>query len=100
MKSPLVCEPCAALPGTSDVPEIQSDVLLKQHYTVNEISEEVRSLIATWERNLRATDYEPRHSPDQLRAMWATSVIYSGTDMPPPMRYRRSVRVTKYSFIG
>ena len=62
-----------------------------QYHTVNEISEEARALIATWERNL------PCHPPDQLRGVWAHSGIHSVSDLPPPKRYRR---VLKKAFIG
>jgi hypothetical protein len=68
-----------------------------QYQTVNEISEEARALIASWERNVRSIDHEPYHSSDQIRGMQAANGFHSVSDMPPPMRYRR---VLKKAFIG
>ena len=72
---------------------------LLQYLTVNEISAEARELIASWERNyVRPVDYDPSHSPEQLRTRWAAVGVQSIADMPPPMRFRR--RMPKFAFIG
>ena len=88
------------LPMSSDVPETEPDVASQQYHTMSEIIEEARALIASWESNLRLIDYDPCHSSDQLRTIWAASGIHSITDMPPPTRYRRVLRVPKNAFIG
>ncbi len=88
---------CDDLPDCSDAlgpfPSTSSE---SQYETVNEINAEARALIASWERNFGLIDYDPCHSPDQLRAMSAVTV-HSATSMPPPMRYRR---VPKNASIG
>jgi hypothetical protein len=68
-----------------------------QYQTVNEISEEARALIASWESIVRSIDHAPYHSSDQLRGMRAASAMHAVSGMPPPMRYRR---VLKKAFIG
>jgi hypothetical protein len=83
---------CDDLPDGSDIavssPNSSSEI---QYEPVNEINAEARALIAAWERNnLRPVDYEPSHSPEHLRAMWAAVGVHSIADMPPPMRYRRA----------
>ena len=84
---------CDNLPDNSDVPE----TLESSYQTANAITAEARAHCATSERNLCPIDYEPCHSTDQLRAMWAAAGIDSAADMPPPMRFRR---VSKKAFIG
>jgi hypothetical protein len=89
---------CDDLPDSSDVAGTPLHSSSQSEYqTVNEISEEARALIASWQGNLRPVDYEPSHSPEQLRSMWAAVGVYSVASMPPPMRFRR---LPKNAFIG
>ena len=79
---------CDNLPDNSNVPE----TLDNSYQTANAITAEASALFASSELSLCPIDYEPCHSTDQLRAMWAAAGIDSVADMPPPIRFRRMTK--------
>jgi hypothetical protein len=93
------CISCDTSSDSMEVSELQCEILSSDEYqTVNEISEEVRALIASWENSHRTTDNEPCHIFGQLSAMQPASSTQVIVDiMPPPQRYRR---VSKKAFMG
>jgi hypothetical protein len=93
------CISCDALPENMEVSASQCEIFSSDVYqTENEISEEVRALIASWENSHRTRDNEPCHLFGQLSAMQpASSTPVLVDDMPPPQRYRR---VSKKAFMG
>ncbi len=76
---------CDDLPDSSDFSELPSESSSHlQHVLSNNTSLQ--------RTRLRPDDFEPSHSPEQLRAMWAAVGVYSVASMPPPKRYQRLPR--------
>ena len=94
------CIDCDDLSASTEISGLESDTSPRDDYlTVNEISQEMRALIASWE-NTRPTDYESSHLIDHSRAVqhtYGSREFEDAIAMPPPQRYRR---VSKNAFKG
>ncbi len=93
------CDDLTEKYATNDVSGLQLNFSPRDEYqSVNEISEEVRELIASWENSSRTTEFELRPLIDQPRSMPRAAGTQEFVDsMPPPQRYRR---VSKKAFMG